>query len=251
MKLTEKVDAIKFKDGKKNEVKEQIVCDETITLIINDEITRNFSAINESLKEFTVGYLFGENIVKSYNNIDKIDINENIINVKIKENISNNDYILCSDASGGQRSKIKDINIIDSDLKVDSDEFIKNMKILTDKARIWKHTGGTHVAGIVCDDIFILKEDVSRHVAVDKAIGAGILEKIDFSKSYIIYSGRMPADMVIKLNRMKIPIIVSNAAPAYSGYEVVKKSNMTMIGFLRGNRFNAYGNTDRINFNLF
>jgi FdhD protein len=250
MKLTEKVDAVKFKNGKKEEVKEQIVCDETITLTINNTITRNFSAINESLKEFTIGYLFGENMVKSYEEIAKIDIDENIINVKIKENIVNDDSVLCSDASGGWRSKIKDINIINSELKIDSNELIKNMGILTEKARIWNHTGGTHVAGIVSDGLFIIKEDVSRHVAVDKAIGAGILENIDFTKSYIIYSGRMPADMVIKLNRVNIPMIVSNAAPAYSGYTVVKKSNMTMVGFLRGNRFNAYGNIDRINFNL-
>jgi formate dehydrogenase accessory protein FdhD len=250
MKLTEKIDAIRFENGKKEEVSEQIVCDETITLIINNEITRNFSAINESLKEFAIGYLFGENMVKSYEDIEQIDINENIINVKIKENINNNDAVLCSDASGGWRSKIKNIDIINSDLKVDSDELIKNMKILTEKARIWKQTGGAHVAGIVSDDLFILKEDVSRHVAVDKAIGAGILENINFANAYIIYSGRMPADMVIKLNRVGIPIIVSNAAPANSGYEVVKKSNMTMVGFLRGNRFNAYGNIDRINFNL-
>ena len=158
MKLTEKVDAIKFKNGKKEEVKEQIVCDETITLTINNTITRNFSGISESLKEFAIGYLFGENMVKSYEDIIKIDINENMINVKIKENIFNDDSVLCSDASGGWRSKIKDINIINSDLKVDSDELIKNMKILTEKARIWKNTGGAHVAGIVSGDLFILKE---------------------------------------------------------------------------------------------
>ena len=56
----------------------------------------------------------------------------------------------------------------------------------------------------------------------------------------------MPADMLIKVIRVKIPIIISNAAPAASGYEVAKKGNITMVGFVRGNRFNLYTSPERI-----
>lgn len=57
----------------------------------------------------------------------------------------------------------------------------------------------------------------------------------------------MPADMLIKVIRVGIPIIISNAAPATSGYEIAKKGNITMVGFVRNNRFNLYSAPQRIN----
>ena len=83
---------------------------------------------------------------------------------------------------------------------------------------------------------------------VDKVIGYGILHDFDLSNSYVIYSGRMPADMVIKMTRAGVPILASNAAPANSGYNIAKKGNITLVGFLRGQRCNIYNNQDRILF---
>ena len=69
----------------------------------------------------------------------------------------------------------------------------------------------------------------------------------DFSKCYISYSGRMPADMLIKVIRVGIPIIISNAAPASSGIDVARSGNITMIGFVRDNRFTVYTAPERVN----
>ncbi|MGL6299030.1 MAG: formate dehydrogenase accessory sulfurtransferase FdhD, partial [Methanobacteriaceae archaeon] len=67
-----------------------------------------------------------------------------------------------------------------------------------------------------------------------------------FKNSYVFYSGRMPQDMLIKVARVGIPIIISNAGPAFSGYNLAKKSGLTMVGFARGPRFNVYTNPQRI-----
>jgi formate dehydrogenase accessory protein FdhD len=56
----------------------------------------------------------------------------------------------------------------------------------------------------------------------------------------------MPADMVIKIARVGIPILASNAAPTSSGYSVAEKSGITMIGFVRDDRFNIYTHPQRI-----
>ncbi|MCC7553373.1 MAG: formate dehydrogenase accessory sulfurtransferase FdhD [Methanobacteriaceae archaeon] len=248
MKNITEVDALKFKNDKKAEIKEKVVIDSTINLNVNNENIGNFSAIKDSLKEFSVGYLLGSNTISSIDEIKDIKINEHEINIEIKNNFKSKERVLCSDAAGGLREKIKNVNIIDSDFKIKAHDIIENMNKLTNNAKIWKNTGGAHVAALISKDDFIIKEDVSRHVAVDKVIGAGALKGIDFKNSYIVYSGRMPADMVIKLNNVGIPIIASNAAPTNSGFLIVKESNMTMVGFLRGNDFNLYGNYERIIF---
>ena len=235
-----------YKNGKITDVTENVVKDSTITLTINDKIKRSLSAIEDSLKEFAVGYLFNENMVKSLEDIETIEIKENHINVEIDDKLlKTNETVLCSDSSGGWRSKINNIEPVTSNFQVKSDDRIEELK---NNAQIWQATGGTHVAGIVYKGNFIVKEDVSRHVAVDKVIGYGILHDYDLSNCYVIYSGRMPADMVIKIVRAGIPVLASNAAPAYSGCETAKKGNVTLVGFLRGQRFNVYNNKNRIIF---
>jgi len=249
MKLIKNVKAISYKNGKHEKTFEEVVYDETTSLIINEKTLRNFSTISDSLEDFAIGYLIGEGIIKNIDEIEKITLNKNLI--KIKTNTMNNEdgeLILCSDSSGGERSVIKSVKEVKSDLRISTEELIENMEKLKENASIWQKTGGTHVAAFVNNDKneFIVREDVSRHVAVDKAIGSAARKKLDFSKSYIIYSGRMPADMVIKIVRAGIPILASNAAPSFSGYTTAKAGNITLVGFIRDNRFNVYSCTNRI-----
>ena len=242
----EEIDAISYKNGKPTQTKEHVVKDETVTLTINGNISRSLSAIEDSLKEFAVGYLCNENMVKSLDDIKEIEIDGPQINVEIDDTLlKTNETVLCSDSAGGWRSKIKEVIPVESDFQVSVDELILRIEELKDNAEIWQATGGTHVAGIVHKGQFIVKEDVSRHVAVDKVIGYGILHGFDLKNSYVIYSGRMPADMVIKMTRAGIPILASNAAPANSGYNIAKKGNITLVGFLRGQRCNIYNNQYR------
>jgi len=248
MKLTKTVAAVNITNGKIKKVSEKVVSDQSVKLLINNNIVRNFSTLPDSLKEFAFGYLLGEGLVASAQDIKHIEIDGLTIKATIEtEKSENNDeLVLVSDSAGGWRSKIDLIDKVESDLAIDKDDLIKNMEKLRKSAVIWQETGGAHVAAIIYQDEFIVKEDVSRHVAVDKVIGAGALEKFDFSQSYIIYSGRMPADMLIKVARVGIPILASNAAPSFSGYTVANKANITMVGFVRENRFNIYTNPDRI-----
>lgn len=251
MENINKVAAIQYKDGIVNECEETVVKDETLELKINETITRSLSGITDSLKEFITGYMLAEGLIGSIEDIKSLKIDGNKVEAeidtkKIEENKEK--AILCSDSSGGLRRRIGHVDSVESDLTVSKDEIIKNMTKLTKNAKIWQATGGCHVAAIVSEDKFIVKEDVSRHVAVDKAIGAGAYEGLDFSKSYIIYSGRMPADMVVKVARVGIPILISNASPANSGIRIAKEGNITLVGFVRSNRFNVYTSTDRIIF---
>lgn len=248
MKIKE-IDAISYKNNQALEVKENVVQDETITLTINGEISRSLSAIEDSLEEFAVGYMFNENLIDSLSSIKEIKIKGTQIFAEIDDKLlKTNETVLCSDSAGGWRSKIKEVKEVKSDFQVSVHELISRIEELKDNAEIWQATGGTHVAGIVYDGKFIVKEDVSRHVAVDKVIGYGLLHDFDLSKSYVIYSGRMPADMVIKMTRVGVPILASNAAPANSGYNIAKKGNVTLVGFLRGKRCNVYNNQNRVIF---
>lgn len=102
------------------------------------------------------------------------------------------------------------------------------------------------MAALVGEGKFIVREDVSRHVAVDKVIGAGLKEGIDFSQSFIVCSGRIPPDRVVKLANVGIPIMVTKAAPTIEGLKIGENAGITLIGFLRNGRFNIYTHPQRI-----
>lgn len=257
-----KIPAIRWEDGKYKEVEEKTVRDENIYFHIDSLPPRKFSTYPEDLEDFVIGYCLGDGLINSYYDIISIEIEDKHVTIRTKFNHGADDesdvekpdfeadllgyQCVMSDSAGGWRSELKKINPIESDLVVNASEIIANMKRLTEKAEIWQATGSVHVAQLVYEDQFITREDVSRHVAVDKVIGAAAKAGFDLSHSYVTYSGRMPADMVIKMIRVGVPVLVSNAAPAGSGYEVAVKGNVTLVGFVRSNRFNLYGNAQRI-----
>lgn len=247
---TKDLKAWRFKNNEVDLVEEHIIIDANIKLVINDNIERNFTVSPRDLKEFTIGYMLGEGFITSPDDIKEINIKNDEINVYANLNNfdTSKELILCSDKSGGLRFEVDKVEKVESNLKIKSQDILDNLIRLKENAEIWERTGGCHIAGIVYENKIMTCEDVSRHVALDKIIGKASIEKIDFNNSYIVYSGRMPADMMIKISRLKIPIVASNAAPMYSGYKIAKESNITMLGFVRGNRFNLYTCPERIIF---
>ena len=273
MEFIKTLPAIKWKDGKYEKTDEKTVEDEYAYLFIDYLPPRKFSVYPKNLDDFAIGYCLGEGLIKTNEDIEEIKVSKTNVLIKTRlnhtpeEDFEQDEIIqkrkgdcehacVCrlleyqgvnSDNAGGIRSQLKSIKPNKSSLKVNATQIIKDMENLKENAKIWQETGSVHVAQLIYKDKKIIREDVSRHVAVDKVIGAAFKLNYDLTQSYVTYSGRMPADMLIKVIRVGIPIIISNAAPAASGYEVAKKGNITMVGFVRGNRFNLYTAPERIN----
>lgn len=273
MEFIKTIDAIKWKDGNYEKTEEKTVEDEYAYLFIDCLPPRKFSVYPKNLDDFAIGYCLGEGLIKTNEDIKEIKVSKTNVLVKTRlnhtseEDFEQDDIVqkrkgecehacVCklleyqgvnSDNAWGIRTPLKTVPPNNSTLKIDATQIIKDMDNLKENAKIWQDTGSVHVAQLIYKNKSIIREDVSRHVAVDKVIGAAFKSGYDLTQSYITYSGRMPADMLIKVIRVGIPIIISNTAPAASGYEIAKKGNITMVGFVRNNRFNLYSAPQRIN----
>lgn len=247
-KMIKKVPSTNYRNKTTTLVDEEIIVDETVKITINNSLTRSFTISPNNIKEFTAGYLLGEGLITNTNQITNMDITDNQVTVEIdlEDFDIRKELVAGSDCFGGWRHKIDYINPVDSDYQIDSQTIFEYMSKLKENAEVWNRTGGCHIAGLVNSDKFLSFEDVSRHVALDKLIGAAALENINFKESFIVYSGRMPADMMIKVSRVGIPIVASNAAPTLSGYEIAQEANITMLGFVRDERYNIYTHSERI-----
>jgi formate dehydrogenase accessory protein FdhD len=188
-KMIENVPAVHVNE-KNSQVEEKIVCDEEIEIIINETVSRSFSISPCSLKEFAIGYMLGEGLAVSIDNITELNIEDRIIHVGIDlaDFDIRKELLVGSDCFGGWRRKIELVEEVKSDFHITKEDLFNSFNKLREESKVWGETGGTHIAGLVNKDKFLAIEDVSRHVAVDKVIGAGALNKCDFSNSFIVYS---------------------------------------------------------------
>ncbi len=110
-------------------------------------------------------------------------------------------------------------------------------------------TGGLHAAGLFAADgaLACLREDVGRHNAVDKVVGWTLIEdRLPLSGHVLLVSGRASYEIVQKALAAGIPIVCSVSAPSSLAVDVAKQFGMTLIGFLRDERFNVYAGDERI-----
>ena len=115
--------------------------------------------------------------------------------------------------------------------------------------RIFERTGGLHAAGLYGFDgnLVVLREDVGRHNAVDKAVGRSALDgALPLHDRILLVSGRASFEITQKALMAGVPFVAAVSAPSSLAVRMAQQSNMTLVGFLRPGGFNVYAGEDRI-----
>jgi FdhD protein len=121
--------------------------------------------------------------------------------------------------------------------------------VLRSAQRVFGRTGGLHAAGLFDSDgtLLLVREDIGRHNAVDKAIGNALLHSgLPWSERILLVSGRGGFEIVQKALVAGLPILASVSAPSSLAVQMARDGGLTLIGFLRDRRFVVYSHPDRI-----
>ncbi|MEP7164411.1 MAG: formate dehydrogenase accessory sulfurtransferase FdhD [Ferruginibacter sp.] len=215
-------------------------------------------------EELAAGFLFTENIIQgkeAIRDIKKIALDENRVLVTLHENIipvlnkaERNFYSTSSCGICGKASI--DAITISAAYKDDHDSisvkaclFYDLQDALRKQQDVFENTGGIHACALFTLDagFIMLREDVGRHNALDKVIGAALLEGgLPLTKCILLLSGRASFELLQKAAMAGIKIVVAVGAPSSLAVELAKEAGITLIGFLRNDRYNIYSGEQRI-----
>ena len=214
--------------------------------LFNEKIIENISHIEDiqSIGKPVGKYNLDNKILVTLNNSKNIDID------KIKRNfLTNSSCGVCGKTSLDTLEMIKKDKIVKSLPKISYKIITKSSEVLRKNQLEFSKTGGIHASGLLDKDgnIIALKEDVGRHNALDKLIGF-VLKKnlLDVTKQFLACSGRLNFDLVQKALMANISVLTGVGAPTSLAIDLANKFDMTLVGFVKEDRFNIYSNEDRI-----
>lgn len=138
---------------------------------------------------------------------------------------------------------------ISSELRVSLSLLYSLPEKLREEQETFDETGGLHAAAVfdVYGNLLILREDVGRHNAVDKVIGAALLQgTFPLDRHILMVSGRASFEIMQKALFARVPLVAAVSAPSSLAVALARKFKMTLVGFLRGRNCNLYAGPERV-----
>lgn len=211
------------------------------------------------------GFLFNEGIVKHSEDIFSVEhtgnpVKESAVLVKLAENVAfnaaaNKRNFVAAAACGFCGKTNADIineqsyNVLNNEFFVDAKNIYALPQQINTTQNLFSQSGGSHAVALIGKNgqLIHLCEDVGRHNAMDKLVGFMFAQnKLPLSNCLLLFSGRLGYELVQKSLMAGIPVICAIGAPSSLAIELAEKNNLTVIGFLKKDRFNVYCSAQRI-----
>lgn len=234
-----------------NEEDDLIASEKKLIISVNGKEVLSLYCTPLMVRELVAGMFMTEDIISGGWCAERMTIeyrDDVLVDIPAEGEASTNGAVITSGCIGGitfpKRQSLKKIK--DSfHIKAGA---LKNLfRKFQNASELYKITGCVHSAALSDGkEIICLAEDIGRHNAVDKVIGYAILENIPFTGKIMLASGRLSSEIVSKCARWGIPVVASRTSPTSLAVDMAQKSGVTVVGFVRGDRFNVYTHAERI-----
>jgi len=237
-----------FKDGRFTRTSTDIVREVSLDLFLNGEKIVTIACAGIHLRELAVGYLRSEGMITTREDLKGIRVAEgsdpavHLTAAVKKPLIPAAPSIAASGARGkrGWKGVLPDGPLL-AHMTLTSRSILKMMDQLLAASQIHEATRGTHCSGLAGGSgIIITREDVGRHNTIDMLSGYMLLENMDPSGKVLVMTGRVSAEIVAKVGRMGVSVIVSHSAPTTKAVALCRDLGMTLVGYVRDGSFKVY-----------
>lgn len=236
----------------RREVEDVVAREFPLTIILNNQELVTLLCTPKDLKYLAVGFLSSEGLIRHKGDIRKIvlDDRRGVVRVETEGDMGEatelvfKRLITSGCGSGASFYRAADTTNqakVESEMRISAGEVFALAKEFQQSSQIYRVTHGVHSAAM-CDtkDILIFAEDIGRHNAIDKIFGRCILEDMPTGDRMIISSGRISSEVVLKIARRNIPIVISKSTPTDLAVDLAARLGVTLIGFVRGKKMNVY-----------
>lgn len=229
-------------DGTVQEISKYILQENLLEVFMNEQLTLQMVCTACNLPALVVGHLYSEGMIESIEEIENIYICENATRAKVflNHSFARRDRVLEVRACDCGADGVLGRNLLSMEKEfVDGQDDDSKQEYFPEQARdeakddpatiegafrlieefakespLHEQTHGTHSAYLSKNGKLLYKmEDIGRHNALDKVIGKALLDGVDLKKCMIFTSGRVPVDMIQKVIRSQVPVLVSNTVP--------------------------------------
>jgi len=256
----EKIPILRLTEKSRSNIDDTVASELPLTIILNKQELVTLLCSPKDLRYLAIGFLFSEGLLRNKDEIKKIMVDDQrgVVRVETAEDKTLANELLFKrviTSGGGRAGSFYGVADVPSQTKVESQIEISTYDVFTlmdefvQRSEVFKATGGVHSAAL-CDtkSILVFNEDVGRHNAIDKVFGECVLKDIPTDERVVITSGRLTSEMLLKVAKRNIPIMLSKSAPTDLGVKLANDLGITLLGFIRGKRINAYTNDWRIRY---
>lgn len=229
--ILEAVELIRMNGGCER-ITERIIRETALTLRMNGKPYATAMIIAGMEREFALGHLVAQGVISGMADVMSITVTATAVDVVL---------------DGPMMQPVEVRGPVDSDLVVDREQVFACVRAIL-KSDVFAETEAVHSAGLFFegDQAVAVTEDLGRHHALDKAIGAATLKGMDFTRTLAASTGRQPAEMIHKCRNTGIPIIATKGVPTTLAVEMAQESGITIAGLVRGTGMTVYSHPERI-----
>lgn len=223
-----------------------------LTIILNGQELVTLLCSPEYMDYLAVGFLASEGLIRGKEDIKRVlvDDGRGVVRVETAGDIRDagelifKRFITSGCGRGASFYRATDAQgegKVESGTTIPAADIIALTREFQHRSYMYRTTGGVHSAAL-CDtrSILVFHDDIGRHNAVDKIFGECILKGIPTAGNIIITSGRISSEILLKVVKRGVPILVSRSAPTSLGVKLAQDMGVTLVGFVRGARMNVY-----------
>lgn len=242
--------------GLEAETTEDVVVRETsITLYYNQTEIATLLCSPVDIEELALGFFLSEGFIKSPDDLYTLRYirDANFVWAQGKTLPDPTEHRFLSACCGKSRASFAFANDAqlakpqDSQVRISLEEAYGYADYLQTHLPLFQATGGVHSGGIAYQGkVLFTSYDIGRHNVFDKLFGKAFRAGIDLSDHLIFFSGRVSSEILLKVAKMNIPILIARSAPTDLALTLARDLKITVAGFARSNRLNVYTYPERI-----
>ena len=238
---------VKYKEGSLEHISDNIVREEPLEIFVNNEKKYFCMRMPGMDYELGIGILYSEGLINSITDIQKFEQGEN----RICFNIPGETLPGVKKVYASSGSMISDELIAPSKQssgEITAGELFHIQNEFFEMQKVFYKTGAVHASAFYSHggELISFAEDVGRHNALDKCMGRALASGKEPGVFLIMLSSRISFEMIRKSFRTGAVMVAGVSAPTSAAVNAADLSGMTLIGFLRGERFNIYSHPERV-----